>query len=284
MRIYFLGIKGWGMVNLSLLAKDLGHTVSGYDVADKFPTDEYLDNKGIVYDTDLKESNIDMFNPDLVVYTGAHGGVNNPLVVYAKSKNIKVLHQSEYIRQLQDKFQQSVLIAGTHGKTTTTSLTAFCLYKLVASIGYYVGTTEFSGLPAGAFFGNKYFVLEADEYAVSPPVDMRIKLKLYKFDHLIIPALDYDHPDVYKDFDDVLRTFYQYILSYPESTVYLNIKDKGVLKLYQLIKDKHKNIITVSDNGSSDLSVSSIDYNSLGSKFRLFYKKQQFEFFHKTVR
>ncbi|GIW63673.1 MAG: UDP-N-acetylmuramate--L-alanine ligase [Patescibacteria group bacterium] len=278
MRIYFVGIKGWGMVNLCLLAQDLGYYVSGYDLPEKFPTDEYLKKRKIKYDTELSEKNIDRFAPDLVVYTGAHQGVNNLLVVYSKAKGIAVMHQSEFIRQLQDQFKQSVLIAGTHGKTTTTALTAYCLTKLAKDIGYYVGTTEFSGLPAGAYLGNKFFVLEADEYAVSPPVDLRIKLELYKYDYLLLPALDYDHPDIYKNFDEVLHTFKRYILNFPDSRVYLNLTDSGVLQLYQQIKSKHKHLSLISDNSDADYRVADISYSEAGSCFKILTASNEFSF------
>ena len=88
--IHFTGIKGVGLTALALCAQDLGIKVTGSDVEEEFVTDETLKKRGIGWRIGFRHENLDI-KPDLVVTTGAHGGLNNPEVLVAKELGIPVM-------------------------------------------------------------------------------------------------------------------------------------------------------------------------------------------------
>jgi UDP-N-acetylmuramate--alanine ligase len=130
LKIHFVGIKGVGMTPLALIAKEAGFIVSGSDVANEFITDAALREVKIVPLVGFSEENIKDY--DLVVITGAHGGYDNPEVVQAKNKGIKIITQAEAVGIFMEggifgrKFI-GISVAGTHGKTTTSAMIATLL-------------------------------------------------------------------------------------------------------------------------------------------------------------
>src|SRR5579863_6228830 len=94
-KIHFVGIKWVGMAPLAVIAKEAGFGVTGSDVADIYITDEILRSAGIVPLVGFTKDHIK--NIDLLITTGAHGGYDNPEVVYAKSKGIPILAQGEAV-------------------------------------------------------------------------------------------------------------------------------------------------------------------------------------------
>ncbi len=202
--IFIVGIKGVGMANLTLILKKMGKNVSGADVEEEFITDEWLrkNNIPITIGFDNLPQNV-----DLVIYSAAHGGSQNPLVLEARKRNIQVAHQAQFIGKLMKQFKTTIAVAGSHGKTTTTALLAYALIKLGAKPTYLAGSSGFNEYPAGDFSSTDYFVVEADEYAVDPPRDKTSKFKFLHPDFILCTNIDFDHPDVFSDLKDVQRTF-----------------------------------------------------------------------------
>ena len=93
--IHFVGIKGVGMTPLAIIAKEAGVRVTGSDIADKFITDDLLKKAGIKILVGFSKKHIG--NAELVITTGAHGGFENPEVLAAKRKKIKVITQGEAV-------------------------------------------------------------------------------------------------------------------------------------------------------------------------------------------
>ncbi|MCB9834809.1 hypothetical protein H6792_02140 [Candidatus Nomurabacteria bacterium] len=203
MRLFFQGIKGVGQANLALIAKKMGHEVSGSDLSELFITDQMLEQAGVeIYPLDwLELSQIDSF-----VYSAAHQGLASPQGNKALELGIETIHQSELIHWLEQQFKISIAIAGTHGKTGTTSLLAYTLARLEPDLAYMIGSSA-SKMPSGHFGGKEYFVYEADEYGVMPPVDLRSKLDLISPDICLVTSIDFDHPDVFEGLDQVKQTF-----------------------------------------------------------------------------
>ncbi len=278
-KAFFVGIKGVGMANLALLMQGLGWEVVGSDLPEVFITDPWLKKAGVRIHESFDPGLIEKEQPDLVIYTGAHQGKKNPQVLKAFEKGLKVKHASEVIADLMKSFSRKLLIAGTHGKTTTTCLSAAVAYTSGFSFSSLAGTSDLRifkknqaiTLPGGIVRGSDLFILEADEYAISPPSDLRIKFLLYEYDYLIIPSVDFDHPDVYKDFDQVLETFERLILKNPKGKIFLNIDDKGVRKLLQRFKKSKKDqeIITYGRLEKADYQLISLQHKDSFSDLRI---------------
>ncbi len=219
MRIYISGITGTGMGPLALMAKAAGLDVFGSDLA-----------KGAIYD-ELIKAGIEISigeqdgkfleeklckGVDWFVYTSALPD-NHKELMLAREAGVKCTKRDDFTAYLVSRLGlKMVAVAGTHGKTTTTAMIIWLALKLGLPVSYIVGTT-LGFAPSGAYHaGDRYFIYEADEYD-------RNFLK-YNPWIAVIPAISYDHPDIYPTKEDYLKAFEQF-----ESQSEKVIKD-GVLK------------------------------------------------------
>lgn len=206
MKIYISGISGTGMGPLALMAKAAGLTVFGSDLA-----------KGAIYD-ELAAAGIPVFigeqdgkflreklaeGVDWFVYTSALPE-GHPELLMAREAGIKVSKRDELtaflIRELGLKM---VAVAGTHGKTTTTSMIVFAARELGVPVSYIVGTT-LGFAPSGLYCqGAKYFIYEADEYD-------RNFLKFSPW-LSVVTVVSYDHPDIYPTREDYEAAFAEFM-------------------------------------------------------------------------
>ncbi len=276
MRVYFVGIKGVGMANLAILLKKMGYAVLGSDVGKQFITDRVLEKNKIFVKEGFREENVE--NVDVLIYTAAHGGKRNVEVMTAMKRGIPIYHLSEYIGKfVLPKFRKKIGVAGTHGKTTTSSLISYALYKAGVQLGYLVGAPFFSGEFEGAdYVGNEFFVLEADEYAVSPPDDLTPKFFHYRFDYVILPSLDFDHPDVYKSFLDVKKSFKHFLDLNRKATVIANLNDPNVAELVGEVKNK----VFSYGFGDVDIKIQDLKFSKNASYFQIIFPEKN-EFLYK---
>lgn len=205
MKIYISGISGTGMGPLALMAKEAGFLVSGSDLSEGaiFPE---LVSAGIDVEIGSQDGNflkkklaegVDWF-----VYTSALPE-DHPELVLAKKSGIKISKRDDLTAFLVKELGlKMVAVAGTHGKTTTTSMIIWAALKLNLPVSYIVGTT-LGFAPSGAYHkGDKYFVYEADEYD-------RNFLKFHPW-LSVVTAVSYDHPDIYQTRKDYEEAFLQF--------------------------------------------------------------------------
>ncbi|MBR2993772.1 hypothetical protein IKF43_00015 [Candidatus Saccharibacteria bacterium] len=211
MNIYISGISGTGMGPLALMAKQAGFTVWGSDLV-----------RGAIYD-ELAAAGIEVkIGPqdgeflkeklkkgvDWFVYTSALPG-NHPELMLARESEIKYTKRDDFTAFLVEKLGlKMVAVAGTHGKTTTTAMIVWAALKLGLPVAYIVGTTLGFAVSGSYKAGDKYFVYEADEYD-------RNFLKYYPW-LAVIPAVSYDHPDIYPTREDYMAAFRQFKLQSEE--------------------------------------------------------------------
>lgn len=213
-QIHFVGIKGVGMTPLAIIAKEAGFDVSGSDSGESFITDVPLAKAGIAVFPSFDPSHI--AGADLVIYTAAHGGFDNPEVVKARELKIKTLSQGQAVGQfmggtLFGRTYTGISIAGCHGKTSTTAIVATVLQKAHLDPTYVIGTSDIVSLPAPGHFGTgNFFVAEADEYVADVTYDRQAKF-LYQFPtYGIITNIEFDHPDVYTDIEQLKQTYLKF--------------------------------------------------------------------------
>ncbi len=204
MKIYISGISGTGMGPLALMAKNAGIEVMGSDLAAGAIYDELAANNIEVkigaQDGEFLRAHIDEI--DWFVHTSALPA-DHPELVLAREAGIKVTKRDELTAYLIEKLGlKMVAVAGTHGKTTTTSMITFAALKLGLPVSYIVGTT-LGFAPSGAYHpGDKFFIYEADEYD-------RNFLKFHPW-LAVLPFVSYDHPDIYPTREDYLAAFEQF--------------------------------------------------------------------------
>jgi UDP-N-acetylmuramate--alanine ligase len=206
MNIYFSGISGTGMGPLAKFTKDAGHQVFGSDLATGVNYQELVANgikpkigpqDGAYLQKVHQQCGLDWF-----VFTSALPS-DHPELLRAKKLGLKTSKRDVLINFFINHYKlQSIAVAGTHGKTTTTAMMAWTLSQLGLPVSYLVGTM-FGSLPSGRFDpGSNLFVYECDEYD-------RNFLCYHPFLSLI-PSIDYDHPDTYKTRDDYQLAFRQF--------------------------------------------------------------------------
>ena len=141
--IFIVGIKGAAMANLAVILKKMGKNVTGTDVEEEFITDSLLTKNKIVCSIGFDAKLIDK-KTDLVIYSAAHGGQSNPIIIEAKKLKIRAVHQAALLGQLLQQFKTTVAVCGCHGKTTTSSLLSYALIKLGMRPSYLVGSSNFN--------------------------------------------------------------------------------------------------------------------------------------------
>lgn len=207
-RIYFVGIKGVAMAALAIYCKEKGIKVAGSDVADEFPTDEELKKVNISVFTGFDGAHVaGKRKPDAVIFTGAHGGRDNPEVVAAAASGIPVFAHGQALGMIMQGKRQ-IVVAGSHGKTTTSAMIATILQSAKLDPSYAIGCGGITGVAAAGHFGKSdWFVAEGDEYVTDPGHDQTPRFLWTKPEILVVTNIDFDHPDVYADIKAVETAF-----------------------------------------------------------------------------
>lgn len=205
MNLYFSGIGGSGIGPLAEIALDAGYIVTGSD-PNPSPYLEALTERGVNITHNQDGSYLQALHEgqpvDWLIYTSALPK-DHPELVMAQKLGIKTSKRDELLAKIiQDKNLKLIAVAGTHGKTTTTSMLVFAFQKMKMPVSYLVGTTLSFG-PSGKFDSeSQFFIYECDEY------DRNF---LHYQPYLsLIPSLDYDHPDTYPTESDYLQAFREF--------------------------------------------------------------------------
>lgn len=275
-KIYFTGIKGVGMTALACIAKDFGMEVGGSDVGDSFVTDQILQKKGISIDKGFKIDNINSRIEhkstsdlpekdviDLLVYTAAHQGENNPEVKAAKYLNIPSLTFGEALGRFFNTKSTGISVAGVGGKTSTSAMLTTVLENAQQNPSYMIGVGEIPSLD----FPGKYnhqgsvFISEADEYACST-TNHNPKFYYQNPQLIILTNLAFDHPDIYKDKQHTLQTFFDFACKLPaDGKLIANLDSQMVQDLLIMLRASDKfegKIITYGENPLADWQL--VDY------------------------
>ena len=248
------------MANLAVILKKMGKNVTGCDIREEFITDKLLQDNKISWLVGFDVNKLPK-QTDLIVYSAAHGGTSNPLVIETLKRNINVISQAKLLGELMDQFETKIAVCGCHGKTTTSSLLVYALNKLKQKPSYLVGVPFFSGSQGGDFQSKKYFVVEADEYGVNPPVNKTPKFNLLNPDYIIATNIDFDHPDVYKDLKETKKAFKKF---FGNRKLIANIDDKN---LFQCINTL--NSITYGESEKSNYQIVDLKTDEEGSSFKI---------------
>ena len=261
--IFFLGIKGVAMANLAVVLKKMGKNVNGCDLNEKFITDKLLEDNKINWQIGFDSDKI-LKQTDLIVYSAAHSGRNNPMIIEAIKKKVKIISQAKLLGELMDQFRNKIAVCGCHGKTTTSSLLVYALNKLKEKPSYIVGVPFFTNHQGGDFQSKKYFVVEADEYGVDPPIDKTPKFHFLNPDYIIATNIDFDHPDVYKNIEETKEAFKKFF-DKKDVKIFTCIDDKNLMEVARnLPKESY---LTYGFDKKADYQITNWKTNEKGSSF-----------------
>ena len=207
MKIYFMGICGTAMGNIAVMLKSVGHEVCGSDKGVYEPMKGVLTRAGIEIFDGFDARRLEALKPDLVVVGNVVSRLNPEIEWLLNSRAFKFTSLAELIGSKIIDSRPSLVVSGTHGKTTTTAIAAFLLSKLDSATGWLIGGVP-KNLPGGSNFGseNSPFVIEGDEYDTAF-FDKRSKFIHYRPRVLLINNIEFDHADIFRDLQDVKRTF-----------------------------------------------------------------------------
>lgn len=212
MRIHILAICGKLMAPIAVLAKQLGHEVSGQDKGVYPPMSTMLGDQGITLTEGFEIDDLDAAKPDLVII-GNVASRGWPIVEHIMNSGIPYMSGSEWLHDFILKDRHVLAISGTHGKTTTTAMVAWMMTQAGKNPGYMVGGVP-RNLPASSALGADYFVIEADEYDTAF-FDKRSKFFHYNPTTLVMNNVEYDHGDIFRDLEAIQLTFHHLVRLVP---------------------------------------------------------------------
>lgn len=213
MHLHILGICGTFMGSLALLARELGHRVSGSDANVYPPMSTQLDEAGIALMEGYGAENLEP-RPDLVIVGNALSR-GNPEVEALLDSGIAYISGPQWLAEHVLPGRQVIAIAGTHGKTTTASMAAWLLEDAGLSPGFLIGGVPRNfGVSARLGAQGAPFVVEADEYDTAF-FDKRSKFVHYRPEIAVLGNLEFDHADIFDDLADIERQFHHLVRTVP---------------------------------------------------------------------
>ncbi len=260
------------MGNAALLARAAGHEVSGADTGVYPPMSTVLAEAGIVLHEGYDAERLAAMKPDLVVIGNAMSRGNVEVEWLLDTRAIEFTSLPALLANFVLKGRKNIVIAGTHGKTTTTALTAYLLRAAGRDPGFLIGGVPLDP-PVGNHLGSVSdpFVIEGDEYD-SAFFDKRSKFIHYAPHIAVINNLEFDHADIFRDLADVQRTFTHFTRIVPRNGyVVANGDDTNVRSLGALGWTR---VVRVGAGETNDVRIVDFSENADGAHFFLTWRGQ----------
>ena len=204
-RLHFIAVGGSAMHNLALALHNKGYQVTGSDDAIFEPSKSRLDKKGIL-PAELGWFPEKITNDVEAIILGMHAKADNPELLKAQELGLTIYSYPEYLYE-QSKNKTRVVIGGSHGKTTITSMILHVMHYHDIAVDYMVGA-QLDGFDTMVHLTqeNDFIVLEGDEY-LSSPIDRRPKFHLYQPNIALISGIAWDHINVFPTYENYVAQF-----------------------------------------------------------------------------
>jgi len=270
MKLYFMGVCGTAMGNAALLARAAGHEVLGADENVYPPMSTVLSEAGITVHEGYDPVRLASLKPDLVVIGNAmiRGNAEVEWLLETRAYPFTSLPAMLHDEVLSKR--KNIVIAGTHGKTTTSAMAAYLLRESGRDPGYLIGGVP-QDPPTGSHLGNVAdpFVIEGDEYD-SAFFDKRSKFIHYSPHVAVFNNLEFDHADIFRDLADVQRTFIHFSRIIPRNGyAVLNGDDSNLRALGAMPWTR---VVRVGADALNDTRIVDFSETSAGSSFTLLWK------------
>ncbi|OGI51072.1 MAG: UDP-N-acetylmuramate:L-alanyl-gamma-D-glutamyl-meso-diaminopimelate ligase [Candidatus Muproteobacteria bacterium RIFCSPHIGHO2_12_FULL_60_33] len=284
MRIHILGIGGTFMGGVALLARDLGHDVSGSDAKVYPPMSTQLEAQGIRLMEGYVAAHLDSARPDLVIIGNALSR-GNALVEAVLERGIRYTSGAQWIGEnilrcagthkcrgrqdtASDHGRWVLAVAGTHGKTSTASMLAWILEHAKLKPGFLIGGVP-ENFGVSARLGKEpFFVIEADEYDTAF-FDKRSKFVHYRPRTAILNNLEFDHADIFPDLAAIALQFHHFVRTVPGSgLLVVNAKDENLSNVLAMGRWTPVEHVGAGDGWEA------VARNPEASRFQVLFKKQ----------
>lgn len=221
MKIYILGICGTFMAGVALLARELGHEVCGSDANVYPPMSTQLADAGIDLRDGYREQNLDL-DADLYVIGNAISRGNAQIELILE-KGLPYISGPQWLHDHLLKDRWVLAVAGTHGKTTTSSMLAWILQYANLQPGFLIGGLNQNFNQSARLGNSPFFVIEADEYDTAF-FDKRSKFVHYQPRTVILNNLEYDHADIFEDLQAIRKQFHHLLRIVPRNGLVIHNK------------------------------------------------------------
>lgn len=220
------------MGSLAILAKQRGYKVTGSDLNVYPPMNTYLESQGIEIIQGFECSQLDTQPDEVIIGNIMKRGM--PIIEKILDEKLNYFSGPEWLYQNILKHKKVIAIAGTHGKTTTTTMTIKILEQAGLNPSFLVGGVSGDFGVSSRYTDSEYFVIEADEYDTAF-FDKRSKLIHYGPSIFVINNIEFDHADIFKDIDAIFWQFHQLLRKMPSTAkVIYNAKDENVQKIINM--------------------------------------------------
>lgn len=251
-KIHFVGVGGCGMSGIAEILHNLGFSVSGSDTKKDYTTN-HLEDLGVAVSFSHNSDNV--HGKDLLVVSSAINA-SNPELIAAKRFNIPVMHRVDMLAELM-KNKENIIVSGTHGKTTTTSILSHILSEIGLEPSAVIGG-KVQSFGSNAKFGRgKLFIAEADEsdgsfLKLNPTV-------------AVVTNIDRDHLEYYGNTQNIVSAFEQFVSQVPEHGVAcICSDDERAAQLIQICKSR---VLTYGLNSEAHITASNIRPNGFATTF-----------------
>jgi UDP-N-acetylmuramate: L-alanyl-gamma-D-glutamyl-meso-diaminopimelate ligase len=216
--VHFIGIGGTGMAAVAAAMQDKGFAVTGSDQNVYEPMASFLAGKKIAAMNGYSANNL-AHKPDLVVIGNAITR-GNPEAEHVLDHKLPYCSLPELLREFFIRGKRSIVVSGTHGKTTTTSLLAWVFEHNGLNPSFFIGGIPGNFSQGARFTGSEWIIIEGDEYDTAF-FDKRSKFIHYQPEAAIINNLEFDHADIFENLAAIQKTFSHFIRIIPRNGVLL---------------------------------------------------------------
>ncbi|OCG63261.1 UDP-N-acetylmuramate:L-alanyl-gamma-D-glutamyl-meso-diaminopimelate ligase [Gilliamella sp. Fer4-1] len=265
MHIHILGICGTFMAGIALIARSLGHKVTGSDKNVYPPMSTLLQKEHIDIIEGYDPSQLTS-TPDLVIIGNALSR-GNPCVEYVLDNNIPYISAPQWLHDNVLRDRWVIAVAGTHGKTTTAGMVNWILEKLNYKQGFVIGGVPGNFDVSARLGEGNFFVIEADEYDCSF-FDKRSKFMHYCPKTLIMNNLEFDHADIFDDLSSIQKQFHHLVRLVPSKGLIISPQEDVNLKQVLAKGCWSEQVFTESETGwlaqriNNDASRFAVYYNN----------------------
>ena len=257
--LHFIGIGGIGMSGIAEILLGMGHRVTG---SDRLKTDitAYLEKKGAVIYEGHRSMHVG--DADFIVYSSAVSA-ENPEMKEAARRCIPLIRRAEMLGQLMNRYY-GIGVAGTHGKTTTTSMLGDILIAAEKDPTLIIGGRIKSLMTNARLGKGRILLAEADEYDRS---FLALNPRL-----AVMTSLESDHLDIYEGLEDIKQTFIRFAHRLPfDGVLVINNDDKNLADILPLIK---RSMITFGLNDGAEIRAENIRFEQMKSRFDVWRKEK----------
>jgi UDP-N-acetylmuramate: L-alanyl-gamma-D-glutamyl-meso-diaminopimelate ligase len=269
--IHLIAVCGTGMGALACMLRDLGYAVTGSDQKIYPPMSYFLDQKGIKMNDGFREKNIS-YGPDLVI-VGNAVSKDNPEVQAMHRRGLNFCSMPQALNRFAADGKKTLLVSGTHGKTTTASILAWLLYEAGYDPTFMIGGI-LKNFDSNYRLGNgPYFVVEGDEYDTAF-FDKGPKFLHFQPEMAVLTSVEFDHADIFHDLEHVKEIFSGFVAALPGSSSLLAFD--GDQNVTEVIGRHHCRIERYGKKGTSPWRLGSVSAESPWTVFEVFKNNERF--------